>query len=122
MTTIKNFDPIHIEILKNRLEGISDGMALTVMKSSRSSIVRTALDFSTGILNQDGELIGQGLCLPIHLGGMMPALESCLERYKDQVRPGDIFITNDPYEGGSHLPDIFLFKTIRKMVISGLRL
>ena len=112
MTTIKNFDPIHIEILKNRLEGISDGMALTVMKSSRSSIVRTALDFSTGILNQDGELIGQGLCLPIHLGGMMPALESCLKRYEDQVRPGDIFITNDPYEGGSHLPDIFLFKPV----------
>ena len=57
MSNISNFDPIYIEILKNRLEGISDGMALTVMKSSRSSIVRSALDFSTGILNQDGELI-----------------------------------------------------------------
>ena len=112
MSNISNFDPIYIEILKNRLEGISDGMALTVMKSSRSSIVRSALDFSTGILNQDGELIGQGLCLPIHLGGMMPALKSCLKRYAGRIQPGDVFITNDPYEGGSHLPDIFLFKPV----------
>ena len=106
------YDGIRLEVLRNLLEGIGDGMALTVVRASRSSIVRASLDFSTGVLSANGDLIGQGLCLPIHLGGMMPALDSCLNRYSNSVKPGDIFILNDPYEGGSHLPDIFLFKPI----------
>ena len=106
------YDRIRLEVLRNLLEGIGDGMALTVVRASRSSIVRASLDFSTGVLSANGDLVGQGLCLPIHLGGMMPALESCLTRYKGNIKAGDIFILNDPYEGGSHLPDIFLFKPI----------
>ncbi len=105
-------DPIRLEVLKNALEGIADGMALTVVRASRSTIVRVALDFSTGVLSGKGELVGQGMCLPMHLGGMMPALEACLNRYQDNIRPGDVFIGNDPYEGGSHLPDIFLYKPV----------
>ena len=105
-------DPIRLEVLRNALEGIGDGMAITIVRASRSSVVRSALDFSTGILNSNGELVGQGMCVPIHLGGMMPALEACLDYYKGRVEPGDIFISNDPYEGASHLPDIFLFKPV----------
>ena len=108
MTTIT--DPTRLEVLKNTLEGIGDGMALTVVRTSRSTVVRVGLDFSTAILNAQGELIGQGMCMPIHLGGMMPALEACLSYCKGHVEPGDILISNDPYEGASHLPDIFLFK------------
>ena len=106
------YDAIRLEVLRNALEGIGDGMALTVMTASRSSIVRNNLDFSTGVLNANGELVGQGLCLPIHIGGMMPALEACLNQYKGEVKQGDVLILNDPYEGGSHLPDIFLFKPV----------
>ena len=105
-------DPSKLEVLKNSFEGIADGMALTIIRTSRSSVVRSGLDFSTAVLSATGELVGQGMCQPIHLGGMMPALESCLARYKDNINPGDIFINNDPYEGGSHLPDIFLYKPI----------
>ena len=85
-------------------------MALTVVRTSRSTVVRSSLDFSTAVLNARGELVGQGMCVPIHLGGMMPALEACLQHYEGKVEPGDIFISTDPYEGASHLPDIFLFK------------
>ena len=105
-------DPVKLEILKNALESIGDGMALTVVRTSRSTVVRQALDYSTGVLSSTGELIGQGFCLPIHLGGMMPALKACTDYYQDNIHPGDIFILNDPYEGGSHLPDIFLFKPV----------
>jgi len=105
-------DPIRLEVLRNALEGIADGMALTVVRTSRSTIVRASLDFSTAVLNAEGELVGQGMCVPMHLGGMMPALEACLRQYRGRVEPGDILITNDPYEGGSHLPDIFLFKPV----------
>ena len=105
-------DPTQIEVLRNRLDAIGDGMALTLARSSRSVVVRIALDFSTGLLGPSGELIAQGLCQPIHLGGMPPALLTCLDYYQDRVYPGDILINNDPYEGGSHLPDIFLYKPV----------
>jgi N-methylhydantoinase B len=105
-------DPVRLEVMKNALEGIADGMAVTLVRTSRSTVVRVSLDFSTAVLDSHGQLVGQGLCTPIHLGGMMPALAACLTYYKDDVRPGDILINNDPYEGGSHLPDIFLFKPI----------
>ena len=103
-------DPIQLEVLKNALEGLADGMALTLIRTSRSSVVRSSLDFSTGILSPSAELIGQGMCQPLHLGGMSSALRSCLERYEGRIEPGDVLINNDPYEGASHLPDIFLFK------------
>lgn len=105
-------DPTRLEVVKNSLEGIAEGMALTLVRTSRSSVVRQSLDFSTGVLSSKGELTGQGMCVPVHLGGMMPALNACLARYPGKVYPGDILATNDPYEGGSHLPDIFLFKPI----------
>jgi N-methylhydantoinase B len=101
-----------MEVVRNALESIADGMALTVVRTSRSSVVRTSLDFSTGVLDSRGELVGQSMCSPTHLGGMMPALEACLAQFRGRIYPGDILATNDPYEGGSHLPDIFLFKPV----------
>ena len=105
-------DPTQIEVVHNALSGISDAMAVTLVRTSRSSIVRLGYDFSTGLLSPDGELVGQGLCQPIHMGGMPPALKACVEHYEGRIFPGDILINNDPYEGGSHLPDIFMFKPV----------
>ena len=105
-------DPTQLEVVHNALSGISDAMAVTLVRTSRSSIVRLGYDFSTGLLSPDGELVGQGLCQPIHMGGMPPALEACIGHYEGRIHPGDILINNDPYEGGSHLPDIFLFKPV----------
>ena len=111
-TVAKFSDPVRLEVIKNALESIADGMAITVVRTSRSSVVRNGLDFSTAMLNPKGELVGQGVCQAIHLGGMEPALKSCLDRYQDRIYPGDILLSNDPYEGGSHLPDIFQYKPI----------
>ena len=105
-------DPTQLEVVHNALSGISDAMAVTLVRTSRSSIVRLGYDFSTGLLSPDGELVGQGLCQPIHMGGMPPALKACVEHYEGRIFPGDILINNDPYEGGSHLPDIFMFKPV----------
>ena len=71
-------DPVRLEVLKNTFEGIGDGMAITLVRTSRSSVVRTGHDFSTAILTPTAELVGQGMCSPIHLGGMGVALESWL--------------------------------------------
>ena len=109
---LRRGDPTRIEVVHNALSGISDAMAVTLVRTSRSSIVRLGYDFSTGLLSPGGELVGQGLCQPIHMGGMPPALKACVEHYEGRIFPGDILINNDPYEGGSHLPDIFLFKPV----------
>ena len=105
-------DAVMLEVLHNALAGLADGMALTLVRTSRSSIVRQSLDFSTAVMSPKGELIGQGMCLPIHLGGMMPALDACRDYFHGRIHPGDVLINNDPYEGASHLPDIFLYKPV----------
>ena len=105
-------DPTQLEVIHNALSGISDAMAVTLVRTSRSSVVRLGFDFSTGLLSPRAELVGQGLCQPIHMGGMPPALKACIAHYEGRVHPGDVLINNDPYEGGSHLPDIFLFKPV----------
>ena len=105
-------DPITREVVKNALSSAADTMALTVVRTARSAVIKHGMDFSTAIFDPDGQQIAQGLTLPAHLGSMAPALEGVMNAFGDDVHPGDVFANNDPYEGGSHLPDIFLFKPI----------
>lgn len=105
-------DPIRLEIIRTALESIADTMAIALYRTARSAVVRLGWDFSTAVLTAEGDLIGQGMCHPIHLGGMMPALKGCLKHYGAAVAPADVLITNDPYEGAQHLPDIYLFRPV----------
>ena len=105
-------DPTQLEVIRNALESIADEMAITLYRTSRSAGVRLGWDFSTAVLTPDGDLVGQGMCHPIHLGGMMPALKGCIAYFGDRIQPDDVLITNDPYEGAQHLPDIYLFKPV----------
>ena len=106
-------DPIKIELLKNALTAIADEMAVTVVRTARSFVIKEALDFSTGLMDAEGTLIAQGLCLPLHMGSFPPTMKAILDEYRDEVRPGDVFATNDPYlGGGTHLPDIYVFQPI----------
>ena len=105
-------DPVTREIIKNYLCSAADTMAVTVVRTARSAVVKDGMDFSTAIFNAEGQQVAQGLTLPFHMGAMQPALDAVREYYGDDVKPEDIFANNDPYEGGSHLPDIFLFKPV----------
>ena len=105
-------DPITRELVKNALATVADNMVVTVVRTARSQVVKQNMDFSTAICDPKGEMVTQGLSLPMHLGAIMPALGGVLKTYGDDVQPGDVFINNDPYEGASHLPDIFLFKPV----------
>lgn len=102
-------DPFTFELIKNALAATVDEMALTVVRTARSLIIKDAMDFSTAFLRADGELLAQGLSTPIHLGSFPDAIEAVLERFGDDLAPGDVILLNDPYAGGMHLPDIFLF-------------
>ncbi|MDP6344242.1 MAG: hydantoinase B/oxoprolinase family protein [Alphaproteobacteria bacterium] len=107
-----DFDPFTLDVIKNRLASIADEMALTVARTARSFIVKEALDYSTALFASDGEFIAQGTCLPLHLGSMPSALEAVVRTFGNDLAPGDIFALNDPYDGGTHLPDIIAVKPV----------
>ncbi len=107
-----DFDPFTLDVIKNRLASIADEMALTVARTARSFIVKEALDYSTALFASDGEFIAQGTCLPLHLGSMPSALEAVVRTFGNDMAPGDIFALNDPYDGGTHLPDIIAVKPV----------
>jgi N-methylhydantoinase B len=105
-------DPFALELIKNALVALADEMALTVYRTARSFVVKEALDFSTALFMADGQLIAQGTCLPFHLGAMPFAVRAVTKAYANRILPGDLYITNDPYDGSTHLPDIVLVKPI----------
>jgi N-methylhydantoinase B len=105
-------DPITLELFKNALFSIADEMAVTICRTTYSGVLRDNMDFSTGFADGQGNLVGQGLTIPLHLGSTPTALRAVLDRYEGDIHPGDMFMLNDPYDGGMHLPDIFIFKPI----------
>ncbi len=107
-------DPIRLELIKNALVMVSDNMMVSVLRTSRSTLVKSNMDFSASILDADGDMVAQGLALPGHLGATMPALRGCLDYFGDDIQPGDILASNDPYAGASHLNDIFMFRPVYK--------
>ncbi len=105
-------DPIEFELFKNALFGAADEMALTVFRTTYSGVLKDNMDYSTALFDGDGVLVAQGLTLPGHLGSMPTAIASVTSAFAGRIYPGDIFILNDPFRGGMHLPDIFIFKPI----------
>lgn len=110
MTT--TVDPIDFELFKNAVFSIADEMALTVFRTTYSAVLKDNMDYSTGFADGEGRLAAQGLTLPGHLGSTPTALEAVMRHYRDDMAPGDVFIMNDPFDGGMHLPDIFVFKPL----------
>ncbi|MGH7397651.1 MAG: hydantoinase B/oxoprolinase family protein [Candidatus Rokuibacteriota bacterium] len=102
-------DPILLEVLRNRLDAIADEMELTLLKSAASPIVKEGLDASAALFNTRGETIAQAAAIPIHLGALQFAAQRIVRAFPpDGMRDGDAFLLNDPYDGGTHLPDITL--------------
>jgi N-methylhydantoinase B len=110
--SLTRVDPILLELIRNGLESVVDDMALTLVRTAYSANLKRAMDFSTAFCDVDGRLVGQGLTLPVHLGSIPEAMIAVLAWYRERVRPGDVFILNDPYEGGTHLPDLYVVQPI----------
>ncbi len=106
-------DPITLEVIKNGLDSIADQMALVLMRTAYSPIVRDSLDYSTAVCDREGRMVAQGLLTALHLGSFPFAMRNLIERWGGRMAPGDIFMFNDPYgSGGMHLPDIYVIKPI----------
>ena len=99
-------DPAAFEIVKNSLYKIAEEMRVVLAKTAYSPILKSAGDYSCGVFDARGEMVAQGPDLPIHLGSMPDAVRAVVGAFGDDVHDGDVFIHNDPYFGGSHLPDV----------------
>jgi N-methylhydantoinase B len=105
-------DPITFAVIKSGLDSIADDMAYTVIRIARSEIVKDVMDFSAALCAADGQMVAQAKTIAQHLGAIPEAMAAVLSKFGDDLHDGDIVIMNDPYHGGMHLPDVFMFVPI----------
>lgn len=105
-----DFDPVELEIFKSIFVSIAEEMGVALCRSSFSPNIKERRDFSCALFDEDGETVAQGDHLPVHLGAMPLSVKSAIEA--TELDPGDVVILNDPYRGGTHLPDITLVSPV----------
>ena len=105
-------DPITLAVIKSALDSIVDEMAYAVIRTARSEIIKDVMDYSAALCDADGLLIAQAKTIAQHLGAVPDAMQSVLREFAGDLHPGDVVVMNDPYEGGMHIPDVFLFLPI----------
>jgi len=111
--TTSQLDPITVEVTRHKLEGIANEMQSTLLRSSFSPIVKEGLDASAGLFTLDGQTLAQACAIPIHLATLIPVLRKIIDTFPpERMHPDDTFLLNDPYTGGTHLPDIAVVQPI----------
>ncbi len=104
---MRTIDPVTLEVLRNKLDGIANEMQSTLLRSSFSPIVKEGLDASACLFSIQGETLSQSISIPIHLATLIPVIETFLDRFPlETLDEGDLLVMNDPYLGGTHLPDL----------------
>jgi N-methylhydantoinase B len=105
-------DAIRRELIREGLASICEEMAVSVIRTSHSETVKSAMDFSTALCDAKGEIIAQGVTLPNQLGSLPDAVAAILREFGGTFVPGDVVMLNDPFAGGMHLPDVFVVKPV----------
>ena len=105
-------DPITLAVVEHRLESIAQEMTEAMLRTAMSQILNSSRDFSTAILDRDSQLVAQGEGIPVHISALPVAGAAVREYFGDDIHDGDLFILNDPYFGGSHLPDITIIRPV----------
>ncbi len=99
-------DPISLEVFKNMFESVAEEMGVALQRTSYSPNIKERRDFSCAVFDPQGNMVAQAAHVPVHLGAMPASVKAALQVFPNALRPGDIVILNDPYLGGTHLPDI----------------
>ncbi len=99
-------DPVLLEVFNNLFMNIAEQMGVALQKTARSVNIKERLDFSCAVFDADGALVANAPHMPVHLGSMDRSVETVIRLNAGEVRPGDVFALNAPYNGGTHLPDI----------------
>ncbi len=103
-TDTKTMDPVLLEVFNNRFSAIAGQMGVVLRKTAMSVNVKERLDFSCALFTATGDLVANAPHIPVHLGAMSETVKSVIRETK--LHPGDVIVSNDPYSGGSHLPDV----------------
>jgi N-methylhydantoinase B len=101
---------IKLSLLQEQLEGVAEVMGSALARSAFSPNIRVRLDFSCALFGPQGDLLAQAAHIPVHLGSMPDQIKQLIAHHS--LEPGDLFIGNDPYDGGTHLPDITIMEPI----------
>lgn len=104
------YDPIQLELFKNRFASIAEEMGMVLRRTAYSPNIKERLDFSCALFEATGQMIAQAAHIPVHLGAMPISVKTAIERLT--LEPGDVVILNDPFAGGSHLPDITMITPV----------
>ena len=99
-------DPVMLEVFNNLFMSIAEQMGVTMQNTAHSVNIKERLDFSCAVFDRDGRLVANAPHMPVHLGSMDRSVETVIAQNADDIRPGDVFALNAPYNGGTHLPDI----------------
>ncbi|WP_434222243.1 hydantoinase B/oxoprolinase family protein [Limnospira platensis CENA597] len=99
-------DPVRLEIFKNLFQFIAEQMGITLQNTASSVNIKERLDFSCAIFDQFGELVANAPHIPVHLGSMGESVRSLIKAKAETLKAGDVYMLNNPYDGGTHLPDI----------------
>ena len=102
-------DPVTLSVLASALAGIAEEMGAVLIRGSYSSNIKERRDCSTALFDKEGRMVAQAEHIPVHLGAMPEAVAAIMRR---GAEPGDVFAINDPYSGGTHLPDITLVSPV----------
>ena len=105
-------DPITVAVVESRLNTIALEMAEVMIRTSMSQILNSSRDFSTAIIDADCQLVAQGEGIPVHISALPLAAAAVKQYFGDRIYDGDMFALNDPYFGGSHIPDITVIQPI----------
>lgn len=104
---------VELEVVEGRLQTITDEMQLTLLRSAYSGIIKEGWDASAALFLPNGETLSQATAIPVHLGTLIPAVERLIAAFPpEEMREGDAYALNDPYDGGTHLPDIVIVTPI----------
>jgi N-methylhydantoinase B len=108
-----SIDSVTLEVIRNRLDAIANNMEVTMVKCASSPSVKEGADCSVAIFDIRGDMVAQGVAVPLHLGSMPPAVKAMIRKYPPQtLKEGDMLIMNDPYNGGQHYPDIIVITPV----------
>jgi 5-oxoprolinase (ATP-hydrolysing) len=99
-------DPILLELFNNKFMAIAEEMGVTLCHTSRSVNIKERLDFSCALFDQHGKLIANAPHMPVHLGSMGESVRAIIDTFQTEMKNGDVYFLNNPYSGGTHLPDI----------------
>ena len=105
-------DAISLEVFKNMFISVAEEMGVALQRTSYSPNIKERRDYSCAVFDPDGQMVAQAAHVPVHLGAMPASVKAALDTFAKGLRPGDIVILNDPYMGGTHLPDITMIMPV----------